>query len=82
MSLQFTWRASDSALAAPLILDLARLLELCARAGRTGIQSGLAVFFKSPEEVAEAAFAEQWRAFLDLAGALPVRARDFSEPAR
>ena len=36
MSLQFTWQGSDSALAAPLVLDLARLADFAARARRVG----------------------------------------------
>ena len=48
MSLQFTWQGSDSALAAPLILDLARLALAAQRSGRCGIIDELAVFFKNP----------------------------------
>ncbi|MFL5331397.1 MAG: inositol-3-phosphate synthase [Gemmataceae bacterium] len=48
MSLQFTWQGSDSALAAPLILDLARLTLAAQRSGRFGIVDELAVFFKNP----------------------------------
>ena len=48
MSLQFTWSGSDSALAAPLVLDLARFLERELRLGRGGAQPHLAGFFKSP----------------------------------
>ncbi|MGD9696949.1 MAG: inositol-3-phosphate synthase [Thermoleophilia bacterium] len=48
MSLQLTWRASDSALAAPLVLDLARLMDLAAERGAAGAQGHLAFFFKDP----------------------------------
>jgi len=34
MSLQFTWTGSDSALAAPLVLDLIRLADFAMRGGR------------------------------------------------
>jgi len=48
MTLQFTWHASDSLLAAPLILDLVRFAELHHRRGGTGPMKHLACFFKSP----------------------------------
>jgi myo-inositol-1-phosphate synthase len=48
MSLQFTWTGLDSALAAPLVLDLARLLAAAHAAGRSGAQAELAFFFKDP----------------------------------
>jgi len=48
MSLQFTWTGSDSALAAPLVLDLARFCELALRRGEAGELEHLACFFKSP----------------------------------
>jgi myo-inositol-1-phosphate synthase len=48
MSLQFTWAGSDSALAAPLVIDLARLAEFAARKGESGEMPQTACFFKSP----------------------------------
>ncbi len=48
MQLELTWRGADSALAAPLVLDLVRLLDLAARRGKKGLQPGLACFFKTP----------------------------------
>jgi myo-inositol-1-phosphate synthase len=48
MSLQFTWQGCDSALAAPLVLDLARLMALAHASGRAGAVSELAFFFKDP----------------------------------
>lgn len=48
MSLQFTWQGSDSALAAPLILDLARLADFAAESGEFGDMPHTASFFKSP----------------------------------
>ncbi len=48
MSLQFTWQGSDSALAAPLVIDLARLAELALRSGECGELQHTAAFFKSP----------------------------------
>jgi myo-inositol-1-phosphate synthase len=48
MSLQFTWTGSDSALAAPLVIDLARFADLALRDGVAGELAHLACFFKSP----------------------------------
>jgi myo-inositol-1-phosphate synthase len=48
MSLQFTWTGSDSALAAPLVIDLARLADFAAEAGEFGALAHTACFFKSP----------------------------------
>ena len=48
MSLQFTWSGSDSALAAPLVLDLVRLADHAARGGETGEMAHTACFFKAP----------------------------------
>ena len=48
MIMQFTWQGCDSLLAAPLVLDLARLVERAWRRGQTGALGFLASFFKSP----------------------------------
>lgn len=48
MSLQFMWQASDSALAAPLVLDLVRLTDLASERGESGALGHLAFFFKAP----------------------------------
>ena len=48
MSLQFTWSGSDSALAAPLVLDLARLADFAAECGEAGEMAHTASFFKAP----------------------------------
>ncbi|GAA3462355.1 inositol-3-phosphate synthase [Saccharothrix longispora] len=61
MSLQFTWSGLDSALAAPLVLDLARLLAAAHRAGRVGVQGALGFFFKDPLGSTEHGFARQTR---------------------
>lgn len=53
MKLQFTWEGSDSALAAPLILDLIRLIDFADEHGEGGLQPQLASFFKSPLGVDE-----------------------------
>lgn len=48
MTLQFTWQGADSALAAPLVIDLVRLVDLAASRGERGGLGHLAFFFKSP----------------------------------
>lgn len=48
MSMKINWIGCDSALAAPLLLDLARLVEYAARRGEKGILHHLAMFFKAP----------------------------------
>ncbi len=62
MSLQFTWQGSDSVLAAPLVLDLARLTEYAHRRGHVGQMLFLASFFKSPYGVDEHCFDRQFEA--------------------
>ncbi len=48
MSLQLTWQGSDSALAAPLVIDLARLGAWHLARGDAGCLTHLACFFKKP----------------------------------
>jgi myo-inositol-1-phosphate synthase len=65
MSLQLTWNGCDSALAAPLVLDLARLLLRAHEQGRSGPQGALGFFFKDPAGSQEHRLAEQWRTLVD-----------------
>ena len=60
MRMEFTWHGCDSALAAPLVLDLARLTAAAHRAGRTGPLPELGFFFKDPLGDGPSALAEQW----------------------
>jgi len=53
MTLQILWHGADSVLAAPLVLDLVRLVDLALRRGEVGVLSHLAVFFKDPMGCAE-----------------------------
>ena len=48
MSLQFIWQGYDSILAAPLILDLARMADMAASRKESGVMKHLACFFKQP----------------------------------
>ena len=65
MTLEMTWRGSDTALAAPLCIDLIRLVELAQRRGERGVLEHLAVFFKSPIGCAEHRLERQWQLLLD-----------------
>jgi myo-inositol-1-phosphate synthase len=60
MTLQFTWQGCDSLLAAPLVLDLVRFVELSHRRGEVGILSHLGSFFKRPLGLDEDAFTSQF----------------------
>lgn len=70
MSLQFTWDGYDSALAAPLVLDLTRLVSAAHAKGLSGALSELAFFFKDPLGTDEHRFAEQTRLLADWAAGL------------
>ncbi|MCC6125905.1 MAG: inositol-3-phosphate synthase [Pirellulales bacterium] len=61
MTLQFTWQGCDSALAAPLVLDMIRFTDLARRRGETGQMKFLASFFKSPYGVTEHNFERQFQ---------------------
>ncbi|MDP1622477.1 MAG: inositol-3-phosphate synthase [Bacteroidales bacterium] len=49
MQIKINFLCRDSILAAPIVLDLALLLDLAKRAGMSGIQEWLSFFFKSPQ---------------------------------
>jgi myo-inositol-1-phosphate synthase len=49
MQIKINFLCRDSILAAPIVLDLALLLDLSKRAGMSGIQEWLSFFFKSPQ---------------------------------
>lgn len=51
MNMQFTWQGCDSILAAPLVIDLIRLMELAKRKGIAGVVKKLAVYFKDPIDI-------------------------------
>ncbi len=77
MSLQFTWQGYDSILAAPLVLDLARLADLAHRHGEGGLMPQLASFFKSPLGVTEYRHAAQYAMLTDYA----AKKREVNEPS-
>ena len=65
MNMQFTWQGSDSALAAPLVIDLARLAAREMENQRAGPMRHLACFFKDPVGVDEYDLPSQWRQLTD-----------------
>ncbi len=75
MAMQFTWQGCDSALAAPLILDLARLAAFALHRGETGALAHTACFFKDPYGVDVHAFADQFELLRDYATAARKAAR-------
>jgi myo-inositol-1-phosphate synthase len=72
MAMQFTWQGCDSALAAPLVLDLCRLTTLALRRGVRGPIEDLGFFFKDPLGTPEHALTRQYDRL--VAWAAPARA--------
>ena len=71
MTMEFTWRGSDTALAVPLCLDLIRFTELAQRRGEVGVLRYLSMFFKAPLGSNEHCLQAQYAALvkhLDLGG--------------
>jgi myo-inositol-1-phosphate synthase len=67
MTMQFIWQGSDSLLAAPLVLDLVRLVDYAARRGEKGALPQLASFFKSPMGTTEHDFFRQFESLIEWA---------------
>jgi myo-inositol-1-phosphate synthase len=65
MKMQFTWEGSDSALAAPLVLDLVRLAAFADDRNEGGLQPQLASFFKSPQGVEKYDLSRQFQLLYD-----------------
>ncbi|BCJ49024.1 myo-inositol-1-phosphate synthase [Actinoplanes sp. NBRC 14428] len=70
MRMEFSWHGCDSALAAPLVLDLARLTAAAHRDGRRGALPELGFFFKDPLGDGPSALAAQWDALTGFAAGL------------
>ena len=49
MQLKINFLCRDSILAAPLVIEIARLLDYAQRSGETGVQEQLSIFFKLPQ---------------------------------
>ncbi|MFI7411860.1 inositol-3-phosphate synthase [Streptomyces sp. NPDC049627] len=67
MILQTIWQGCDSSLAAPLILDLARLTARAHEAGLSGPLGELGFYFKDPVGHGPAALGEQYAALTEFA---------------
>ena len=65
MTMQFTWQGCDSALAAPLVLDLVRLLARAHQVGEVGPVGALGFFFKDPIGAPDHSLSAQWQALTE-----------------
>jgi myo-inositol-1-phosphate synthase len=65
MTLQLTWQGSDSALAAPLVLDLARFVDEAHARGEAGALGWLGFYFKTPEGCPVHELRDQYRMLLE-----------------
>ncbi|WP_446210921.1 inositol-3-phosphate synthase [Micromonospora sp. IBSANI012] len=74
MRMEFSWHGCDSALAAPLVLDLARLTAAAHAAGRVGPLTDLAFFFKDPLGSPTHSLSEQWQRLVEFTGRLHAEA--------
>lgn len=64
MSMQFTWSGCDSSLAAPLVLDLVRLVARAHELGAAGPLPQFGFFFKDPVASDVHALSTQWEALV------------------
>lgn len=67
MSMQFTWQGCDAILAAPLVIDLARLLTHAQSQGEKGLQKYCSLFFKSPIDGSSHALSHQFDELIEKA---------------
>ncbi|WP_413105360.1 inositol-3-phosphate synthase [Streptomyces sp. Inha503] len=70
MTMQFTWQGCDSALAAPLVLDLARLAAAALADGLAGPLAALGFFFKDPVAQGPCGLAAQYEQLCAFAAGL------------
>jgi myo-inositol-1-phosphate synthase len=73
MRMEFSWHGCDSALAAPLVLDLARITAAAHAAGHVGALTDLGFFFKDPLGGAPSALSAQWTALNAFVAGLAKR---------
>ncbi|MFA4985428.1 MAG: inositol-3-phosphate synthase [Candidatus Brocadiia bacterium] len=64
MTFSFMWQGCDSMLAAPLVLDLIRLMAHARARGEKGVQKQLACFFKNPIDGTTMDFFQQFSELL------------------
>ena len=82
MTLQFTWQGCDSLLAAPLVLDLVRFVELSHRRGEIGVLEPLGQLFQAAARARRTRFFRQFSLLSDWARARRVRRRQPSRDGR
>jgi myo-inositol-1-phosphate synthase len=70
MTMQITWQGCDSALAAPLVIDLARFVARAQQVGRVGALPELGFFFKDPLGSSEHRLDHQFRRLVTWANGL------------
>ena len=70
MNLQLTWHGADSILAAPLVIDLARICEYAMNRGDSGLLPALGFFFKEPLGSEQHALMAQYGELLHFLGAI------------
>jgi myo-inositol-1-phosphate synthase len=73
MRMEFSWHGCDSALAAPLVLDLARITAAAHAAGHVGALTDLGFFFKDPLGAGPSALSAQWTALTTFVARLEQR---------
>ncbi|MEC9476383.1 MAG: inositol-3-phosphate synthase [Planctomycetota bacterium] len=67
MTMQFTWQGCDAILAAPLVIDLTRLVAKAAETGHAGLQEHCGLFFKRPHRSHVHDLASQYQALAEYA---------------
>ncbi|MGB1661500.1 MAG: inositol-3-phosphate synthase [Planctomycetota bacterium] len=67
MTMQFTWQGCDAILAAPLVIDLARLMAGSQGRGESGLQKHCGIFFKSPIDSSIHALSSQFDELIEKA---------------
>ena len=67
MTMQFTWQGCDAILAAPLVIDLTRLLAGAHQRGESGLQDQCGIFFKSPHGSQIHDLGRQYQALVEYA---------------
>ncbi|CAM4214150.1 Inositol-3-phosphate synthase [Mycobacterium basiliense] len=77
ITLQTIWSAPDSALAAPLVLDVARLLAMARIRGVHGIVGQLGFFFKEPWASSTHSLAAQYEALVAWARSFSSSSKSF-----
>lgn len=80
MTMQFTWQGCDSTLAAPLIIDLVRLLSRAQQLGAVGVQPQFAFYFKDPQGAVEHRLVPQYEELRSWAAEAAARAPDSGAP--